>query len=78
MALELIKSTLHELNLCIARRAILRIHPTVTQLLTVLEEGQFVTIEHINHEIVQVKMNFSTINFIVLTEENVRRNEILH
>ena len=78
MALELIKSILHELNLCKAQRAILRIHPTVTQLLTVLKEEQFVTIEHINHEIVQVKMTFTTINFIVLTKENVRRHEILY
>ena len=78
MALELIKSTLRELNVCIAQRAILRIQPAVMQLLTVLEEEQFITIEHINHEIVQVKINFSKINFIVLKEENVRRNGILH
>ena len=50
----------------------------MTQLLTVLEEEQFVTIAHINHEIVQVKMTFTTINFIVLTKENVRRHEILY
>ena len=78
MTPELIKSTLNRLDVCIAQRAILNIHPAVMQLLTVLEEEQFFIIERITHEIVQVKMNFTTINFIVLTEENVRIHEVLH